>query len=261
MSFAGISKLQWQEDPLEVLRKWQNDFSLVVLGEMAELKGAIPAGELTLAEAGQVYRQGYCARLIDALGQIFESVWGVLGDEDFYKLCEAFISKERSLSYNINHYKISFIDFVGTHKSAEYAFIRDLAALDWYYNELFHQKTEFGLTGEQLSERLQGGEVQRVQLISSFKLVFSQFHLASIYQAARQNQAIEVREIIEGTCTLMSKSAGGISLLEIDLQIGRAIQKMIQGEELTVAVEELSSDQISSLFELLAKARLALTLH
>ena len=42
-------------------------------------------GKLTPAEAVGVYRNGYPARLSEALGETFEACWRMLGDMNFLK--------------------------------------------------------------------------------------------------------------------------------------------------------------------------------
>ena len=47
--------------------------------------GIRPAGRLkTAASALEVYRRAYVARLTEALGDTYEAVWSVLGDDVFF---------------------------------------------------------------------------------------------------------------------------------------------------------------------------------
>ena len=57
------------------------------------LNGIIPGGNLSTQEALEVYLNGYPARLTDALGQVYEAVWPVLGDEEFFRVCREYILK------------------------------------------------------------------------------------------------------------------------------------------------------------------------
>src|SRR5688572_29447575 len=59
----------------------------------------IPGGSLDVKGALGVYQNGYPARLTEQLGETFEAVWWVLGDEDFLTVCRTYIAENGSQSY------------------------------------------------------------------------------------------------------------------------------------------------------------------
>lgn len=78
------------------------------------LRGIIPGGTLSAAAALKVYQRGYIARLTGALGSTYETVWYVLGDRLFFKACHDFIQRNKSRTYNLNHYGEKFASFLKT---------------------------------------------------------------------------------------------------------------------------------------------------
>jgi hypothetical protein len=126
--------------PLEALQR-RFVRSITFLAD-AELVGAVTGGgTLTAAEAVNVYRGGYPARLTEALGETFEGCWRVLGDEDFFAAAKDFIARTPSQTHNLSDYGAGFPEFLESRPDAEHApFIGDLARFEWTFKELFHVK-------------------------------------------------------------------------------------------------------------------------
>jgi hypothetical protein len=108
-------------------------------------------GRLTSAEAVEVYRSGYPARISEALGETFEACWRMLGDEAFLGACRVYARSTPSQSANLSDYGSSFPDFLLNRFKKEAPFIGDLARLEWGFKELFHAKAHAGLTPVNLS--------------------------------------------------------------------------------------------------------------
>jgi hypothetical protein len=130
----------------------------------AELVAATAGGgRLTAAEAVDVYRGAYPARLTEALGETYEACWRVLGDEDFFAAARGYIARTPSRSYNLSDYGESFADFLDSRPEAEHApFLGDLARLEWALKELFHAKPHAGLTAAALASAARPGSVLRL---------------------------------------------------------------------------------------------------
>jgi hypothetical protein len=114
--------------------------------------GVEGGGRLTAAEAVDVYRGAYPARLTEALGETFEACWRVLGDEGFFAAARGYIARTPSRSYNLSDYGESFPEFLESRPEAEAApFLGDLARLEWTVKELFHAKAHAGLSAAALA--------------------------------------------------------------------------------------------------------------
>lgn len=113
----------------------------VVSNELARPEGIIPGGSLSARAALEVYRRGYIVRLTEALGETYEAVWSVLGDEAFFRLCRDYIRAHPSASYNLADYGADFPEFLGRQEAEAEAlpFLEDLGRFEWIFKELFHQ--------------------------------------------------------------------------------------------------------------------------
>jgi hypothetical protein len=103
--------------------------------------GFVAAGKLTVEKAFEVYQKAYVARLSEALGESFETVWKYLGDEDFFEVCEVFIRQHPSTEWDLNAFGKEFPEFLRPLAvQNEVPFLHDLAIIDLNFNCLFHQK-------------------------------------------------------------------------------------------------------------------------
>lgn len=124
----------------------------IIEGDEAFAAGVTGGGRLSPAAAVGVYRRAYPARLTEALGETYERVWRVLGDDDFFATCAAFVAASRSTSYNLSDYGREFPAFLEKRPELGHApFLGDLARLEWTFKELFHAKSPAGLPPEELA--------------------------------------------------------------------------------------------------------------
>ncbi|GBF39264.1 HvfC/BufC N-terminal domain-containing protein [Leptospira johnsonii] len=99
--------------------------------------GVLPGGKLDTNSAIAVYQNGYLARFTEALGEKYETVWKVLGDEDFFETAKAFIEDHPSNSYNISNYGEMFPVFLGENFS-EHPILSEIADLELHIFRIFH---------------------------------------------------------------------------------------------------------------------------
>jgi hypothetical protein len=103
-------------------------------------------GKLTPADAVEVYRSAYPARLTEALGETYETCWRVLGDEGFFAAARGYIARNPSRSHNLSDYGEAFPEFLESLPIAQRApYLGDLARLAWTFKELFHAHPHAGL--------------------------------------------------------------------------------------------------------------------
>ncbi|TGK40272.1 DNA-binding domain-containing protein [Leptospira andrefontaineae] len=97
----------------------------------------LPGGKLGSNSAIAVYQNGYLARFTEALGEKYEAVWKVLGDEDFFETAKTFIEDHPSHSYNISNYGEDFPDFL-RETFAEHPILAEIADLELHVFRIFH---------------------------------------------------------------------------------------------------------------------------
>ena len=107
-----------------------------------------------------VYRTGHIVRLTEALGETFEAVWWVAGDEHYFQLAKEFLLAHPSASYNLSDFGISFPNFLDKRQPfSDLPFLADLARFEWLFKEVFHLPPHTGLTPEQFQEPTLSGNV------------------------------------------------------------------------------------------------------
>jgi hypothetical protein len=99
-----------------------------------------PAGKLSLEEAFSVYRHGYSARALEALGEIFEKLWRYLGDEDFLALVEAYILENPSTHRNLADWGRGFTAYLQNQNLD--LLVTELARFCWIHHRIFHCREE-----------------------------------------------------------------------------------------------------------------------
>ena len=105
----------------------------------AILDSVIPISDLTPEGCIEIYRRGYFARLTETLGETFEAIWWVLGDDTFFEVCENFINTNPSRVYDLSDYGEQFPKYLEAQSLIiEVPFARDLADFEWKFKEVFH---------------------------------------------------------------------------------------------------------------------------
>jgi hypothetical protein len=133
------------DSPLERLQR-RFVRSVTFLADPALVGAVTGGGKLTPAEAVDVYRGGYPARLTEALGETYETCWRVLGDEAFFAAARDFIARFPSRTYNLSDYGAEFPEFLESLPVADDApYLGDLARYAWTFKELFHEKAHASL--------------------------------------------------------------------------------------------------------------------
>ena len=127
-----------------------------------------PGGRLAKDEAIQVYQNDYFARMPDALGETFEGVWSLLGDEEYYVAARVYLDVYAPYSHNLGDFGHKFGDFL-TERYPEISYIGDLADFEWSFKELFHRAYEKGLGPEAFAD-LNNPEHTGFSFVSSFEL-------------------------------------------------------------------------------------------
>lgn len=149
------------------LKHYQQLFSQAsTQGEQSEgfprlLKTLTPGGTLTGPDAINVYANGVTVRLTESLGETFEAVWWVCGDEDFFALSKHFIQARPSTTYNLSKYGKEFPEFLDeVLPFPDLPFLGDLARYEWTFKELFHTRQHESVAPEQIQSLAEDVAIQ-----------------------------------------------------------------------------------------------------
>jgi len=121
------------------LRDLQHDMQRHLLGEASGVIAAIvDAPPLPAADRLAIYRNAYQFRLIDALDDTYPILHGLLGDEMFAMLGEAFVAAHPSVHRSIRWYGRELKDFLAhLPPYDEQPILAEVALLEWTLAEVF----------------------------------------------------------------------------------------------------------------------------
>ena len=217
-----------------------------------------PGGQLNQSEALQVYRSDYYARLQDALGENYEAVWTVVGDEDFYTLGQGYIRKYPSDLRDLTSYGEFFVDFLKSSDHLDdYPFLIDLASFERVFWSIFHTRRE-------------SYEVDWTKYVDSFSELY--FSFSSNLRIFSWNY--KVKDIFEYRITgftdpdfdfetpqaiMLYKSGRNITIKEISPISYLIIKKLMEGKNLLEVIDssivDLTPEDIQSTFSVLQTSR------
>jgi hypothetical protein len=218
----------------------------------------VPGGSLTLEGAFEVYRGGYLARLTEQLGETFATVWRVLGDEDFFGLCERYIAAHRSDSYNLSDYGRDVPTFLeGEQNVREFSFLPDLARLELAFHDLFHapqhrslEAAELAATPDLASSRLRFGDAVRMLGFES--------RVYRLFQHRGDEKAPDLSGLDAPEHVLLFKQAGEVRARVVDAATAEAIGALVAGatveeslEQVTTSHPDFGTQRVGELFTIL----------
>ena len=223
-----------------------------VIGQGPVPENYIPAGKLSLEKAFAVYQHGYVARLTETLGDTFEFVWWVLGDDLFFKICREFIAQTPSETYNLSDYSPRFVEFLQSHQASdEFPFLKDLAQLGWLQKEVFHRPMEKGLAGEELLSLLTD-EKAEARFCVHFELFHSEYCLFDLWKALKDEANPPANWRVPQWMALY-KADNQVFVKQVSHEQHQALSRLQGGESLMSACENLAEAELTELFHFLAK--------
>ncbi len=246
--------------PLEIL---QRRFTASIVGEVDEafVSDVSGGGALSAAEAVEVYRDGYVARLSEALGETFEACWRVLGDEDFLTACRDYVRSTPSTTHNLSDYGADFHDFLLHRFKTQAPFIGDLARLEWAFKELFHAPSQVGLSPEALAA---GAKSDSVLCFGSALVLFSSVHrVHALWKRDRADETPLSTADWSGEERLILYKSGGSAVFTRLLSAPEfsALSLLRDGRQLGDALaetENLDENSAHHLFAFVSEARLVM---
>lgn len=103
----------------------------------------IPIGNLSASDVLNIYHSDYMARMTEAIGELYETVWFTVGDEEFFSLCKDYINLNPSTLRDLNCYAENFPDYIKSHTLIEdIPYLSDVANFEKTFWKLFHCNVE-----------------------------------------------------------------------------------------------------------------------
>ncbi len=102
-------------------------------------------------ERMELYAGAYRARLVEVLGNDFSGLWEMLGDEQFWSLCLAYIQQYPSVYSSIRWFGSNMVSFLQhTEPYSNYPQMSEMAAFEWAQGLVFDAPDAAAVCAEQL---------------------------------------------------------------------------------------------------------------
>lgn len=217
-----------------------------------------PAGTLSAKDAVHVYRNGHTVRLTEALGEIYEGCWRLLGDEEFFKAAEAYITKYPSQSYNLADYGEHFAEFLADRFPGQ-PVASELAQFERKFAQLFHAKEETGYTAEEIATM---DESCRMQFVSSMFIQEGSGAFYSIWQARANPDPPEIN-FDSPEMVVCCRSGTEILIQSISRAQCSILRSLMAGKTLaeSLNLSNATAEEVKEIFSYLAANKLILKLE
>lgn len=228
------------------------------------LKEIEPGGKLPSSkEAFNVYLGGYPARLTDALGEAYEGVWSVLGDDDFFTICQRFIQSHPSSSYNLSDYHPLFHLFLSQQENLcqDFPFLPELALFEWEFHNTFHKAPDISVTFSE--EALSSvDDLSTFRFLPTLHLFEFKYSTYSVWKNREYNSETAVDFSNPEQLIMYKSDTHLIRTLLLQPWQAFSLKQFLSGNELgkvlssTQEKYDLNEEKISELFSLLIGNRL-----
>lgn len=232
------------------LKELQDEFLSSVLESTFQdgiKESMIPGGKLNKESCLQAYKNDYSARLSSALGDNFESIWTILGDEDFFKLTHAYILENPSNHYDLGEFGNDLPTFLKDH---ELSYLSELAYLEIEFRRLFNGSPVPSISQEQLAKLSDPAEVSFKFTPLSF-LSSSKFPLYRIWELRGQNseEAFKALDWKEENF-FMYNTTGTVQVLFLSDFQKDLLTSLLKGQSLSKALDQTEDGTESEVQEL-----------
>jgi hypothetical protein len=243
-----------QRSLAETLRRPGEDLPDDVLGLV------VPGGTLDAAGALDVYRRGYVARLTEQLGETYPSVWRVVGDDDFFALCRAFLADHPSCSYNLSDYGREFPGFLDAAPDLP-AFLAELARFELAVHDLFHAHAHVPVDVADLSGL---GDLTGVtfRFGSAVRLVACDRAVYDIYRHRNDEEPPDL-DLERPQRVLLYRQGSDVLAREVEAAEFTALEALAAGSPVEEAVERavtldegFGPERVAALFQVVARCGL-----
>lgn len=239
------------------LKELQEDFlSGLLKNELPKSieKTMLPAGTLDTKKCFAAYRNDYTARLSSVLGDNFESLWTILGDEDFFALCLKYIEENPSKLYDLGEYGNDLPSFLKDH---EIPYLSELASMEIEFRRLFNAGIEEAVNPD-IFAKLEDPTKLKMNFTKNHFLFDSKYPLYKIWELRGDNseESFSKIEWKEENC-LMYKTTESVKVMFLShfqkelflnlreqLSLGDALEKFPEADG--AEVSELFSNLVSN---------------
>lgn len=228
-----------------------------------------PGGTLSESESLNVYTKGYTVRLCESLGDTYEAIWRVLGDELFFAECGKYINLHPSRNYNLNDYGKDFSTYLAhSEYSKDFPFLSELAKFEWRFKKLFNRKQHQTKTLENLSEdQLMNISFEFGEASEFFGTTYSIYKIWSLKNCSEDN-ALSPDEWEKPERLFLYKLKNDIHIKNMTPFSWALLKKLYKGMRMMSALEETLEEcdledegEIQHLFSFISSSGIVTSYH
>lgn len=233
------------------LLEFQKTFLNTITQDLNSELPITPVGTLNYEGVMNVYKSDYISRLTEALGERFETVWTVLGDEDYFKVAKSFIEEHPSDTKNLSNYGDAFPEYLSkTTYFTDFPFLKDLAEFEIIFWKAFHSKQESIIVDWANIHNLETKELKLTNNASIFSWDYS---IYDIFRCRKDGFENTDYDFTSTQSILMFNNSNVVQIKELKKQEYEVLTQIQKGKSLS---EISTSIDISSLFQFLAQEKI-----
>jgi hypothetical protein len=205
-----------------------------------------PVGQLSPAQAIEVYCRDYQYRLSDALAEIFPSIRHWLDDDQFSELCRGYLQKYPSHEYNLEQIGKSLPKYLNNHHFP--AWLSELAKVELTFLSYFHSAPHTTIDWESLSTF--APELLVLTPSEQSKLFESHYPLLALWR--KEDVKPQKRE--NRQAFLVYRHSQGVrfaSLNTTEMQLWKALKTQRPLAEILEKTAEIPAESITGFFAFL----------
>ncbi|MBP6219184.1 MAG: putative DNA-binding domain-containing protein [Oligoflexales bacterium] len=236
------------------------------LGDASDL--IIPGGLLnSVSEAMTIHSKGYFARLTEALGELYQAVWFVLGDELFFSTCKKYIQRHPSHTYNLSLYGHNFLDSLVEEELAhEYPFLKSIAEFELAFAHIFHEKQDNSVLASELYFQISQNLNCKIKFCQTVKFLSFDYPVYKIWQACKEENVDQRLDWNEKSYLCLFKNEEKVFirsfeenefLILLALHEGMSLQDILEDSRF----QQVDPNTVQSFFKWLASSGVVETLY
>lgn len=210
----------------------------------------IPVGQLNVSKVLNVYRTDYQSRLTEALGESFESVWAVIGDDEFYELCKNYIKQYPSSYEELGEIGVNLPNYLSRHElSSDYPFLKELAQFEIDFWSTFHAKSH-SVANDDSSISENDLLSSTYEFTKTFKLFTWNYCIFDLWELRKVGFENCDQNFDEEQKIAMFKTNKKVEVLKLSNDQYQIINDLMCGKTLSDSLVEsyISSEELQSLF-------------
>jgi hypothetical protein len=209
-----------------------------------------PSATLTSLERVSIYRDGYLARMVEALESDFPGLRHYFGEAGFYDLVAAYVDKWPSRSYTLNRLSDHLPEYLATRTDLpRHEFLLDLARLELALSEIFDAEESAPLSAEAVAAVApEAWETARLIPVTAFRLMSFRYPVSEYLGGVdEENPFPALRR--KNTWVVAYRRDYRLHRLNLPRPAFELLQSLVAGETVGAAVRKRRAVNQEQLFE------------